>query len=81
MFSLNWESWKNLEFDKLDKKIWKFEQKPLKKLEKPGIVNSFYMLSSKILIDTKNLSYRSGVGRSKRYIFMCFKKHILKQVF
>ena len=34
------EAWKNLEFDNLGKK----------NLEKPGIFNNFYMLSSKILI-------------------------------
>ena len=35
--------------------VWQFRQK---KPRKPGIFNNFYMLSSKILILHKNLSYR-----------------------
>ena len=31
-------------------KTWNFDQNSLKNLEKPGIFNIFYMLSSKILI-------------------------------
>ena len=43
------KTWKNLEFDILGKKIWK-NMDLINFEKKPGIFNSFYMLSSKILI-------------------------------
>ena len=43
------ETWKNLEFDNLGKKkLGILNKYILKNLEKPGIFNNFYMLSSKI---------------------------------